>query len=411
MSIYSLCHVSDRDLLRDLASSVAEDRTTTTMLLARIAEVDARRLYAPAGFPSMYLYCVHELHLSEEAARKRIHAARTARQFSAIFDAIAEGRLHLSAVIVLAPHLTPENADELLAAAAHKTRAEIEQLLAERFPRPDLLAAVQAISPSATVSAAPSSSFGPIEERAPGRVEAERPRVTTLAPQRFPLRLALEQATHDKLRYLQELLSHQVPSGDLARVLDRTFDVAIRELERRKFSATSRPRPNPQRATSRRHIPAHVKRAVWERDGGRCTFVSPTGRRCPARAFLEFDHMDPVALGGQSTVERVRLRCRAHNQYAAECTFGAEFMRKKREEARRARAEARERAAAAAEKANELDVVPWLRQLGFRADQARRAATHCDDTVPDATLEERLRAALRFLSPSARGWSPAATPT
>src|SRR3989449_7180187 len=145
MSVYTLSHVSDSDLTRNLASLVAQDRTNTAALLAHIAEFDARRLYVPAGFPSMYLYCVHELHLSEEAARKRIHAARTARQFSAIFDAIAEGRLHLSAVIVLAPHLTPENADELLAAAAHKTRAEIEQLLAERFPRPDLLAAVQAI--------------------------------------------------------------------------------------------------------------------------------------------------------------------------------------------------------------------------------------------------------------------------
>src|SRR5207247_6917077 len=112
-------------------------------------------------------------------------------------------------------------------------------------------------------------------------------------------------------------------------------------------------RPNGRKARGRRNVPANVKRAGWERVGGRCTFVSPTGQRCPARAFLEFDHMDPVALGGQSTVERVRLRCRAHNQYAAECTFGAEFMRKKREEARRARAEARERAAAAAGKADE----------------------------------------------------------
>src|SRR5436309_13238534 len=120
MSIYSLCHVSDRDLLRDLASSVAEDRTTTTMLLARIADVDARRLYAPAGFPSMYLYCVHELHLSEDAARKRIHAARTARQFSAIFDDIAEGRRHLSAVVLLARHPTRGDADEPVAAAAGK---------------------------------------------------------------------------------------------------------------------------------------------------------------------------------------------------------------------------------------------------------------------------------------------------
>src|SRR5437867_8173834 len=153
MRSYSLSHLSDGDLQRGLVSLVARDRTNTAALLAHIAEYDARRLYVPAGFPSMYLYCVHELHLSEEAARKRIHAARTARQFPAIFDAVAEGRLHLSAVIVLAPHLTPENANDLLTAAAHKTRAEIERLLAEQFPRPDLLAAVQAIHPSPTLCA------------------------------------------------------------------------------------------------------------------------------------------------------------------------------------------------------------------------------------------------------------------
>src|SRR6059036_3501987 len=148
MSIYSLCHVSDRDLLLDLASSVAQDRTTMELLLARIAEVDARRLYAPAGFPSMYLYCVHELHLSEEAARKRIHAARTARQFPAIFDAVADGRLHLTAVNRLAPYLTPENANGLLEAAGHKTKAETGQLLAECFPRSEILTLVQGVPAS-----------------------------------------------------------------------------------------------------------------------------------------------------------------------------------------------------------------------------------------------------------------------
>ena len=173
------------------------------------------------------------------------------------------------------------------------------------------------------------------------------------------------------------------------------------------------------RATGKRCIPAHVKRAVWERDGGRCTFVSPTGRRCPARTLLEFDHLDPVALGGDATAEKVTLKCRAHNQYAAECAFGSEFMRHKREEARRARkaraaaarqtAEAREPAAAAAEKAKELDVVPALRNLGFRADEARRAAAHCDKTLPDEPLEERLRTALRFLSPPAAAGAPLRT--
>ena len=74
--------------------------------------------------------------------QEHIEAARAARQFPAIFDAVAEGRLELSAVIRLAPHLTPETADDLLAAAARKTEFELEQLLAERFsqrpsaPRP-----------------------------------------------------------------------------------------------------------------------------------------------------------------------------------------------------------------------------------------------------------------------------------
>jgi len=73
-----------------------------------------------------------------------------------------------------------------------------------------------------------------------------------------------------------------------------------------------------------------VRRAVWERDGGQCTFVSESGRRCDARKPLEFDHVRELARGGESTVENLRLRCRAHNQYTAECTFGSEFMRHKR---------------------------------------------------------------------------------
>jgi len=77
-------------------------------------------------------------------------------------------------------------------------------------------------------------------------------------------------------------------------------------------------------------VPAAVKRAVWRRDGGRCSFVGANGRRCGSRDFLEFDHVDPVARGGKATVERVRIRCRAHNDLEAERTFGASFMARKR---------------------------------------------------------------------------------
>ena len=138
MSKYSLSHLCDQDLLRNLVALVARDRATTAELLAHIAEVEGRRLFAPKGYPCMYDYCVNELHLPEDAAIKRIRVARVARQFPAVFAALADGRLHLTAVFLLSRHLTAENGAELLAAAEHKSKAEIQLLLAARFPQPDL---------------------------------------------------------------------------------------------------------------------------------------------------------------------------------------------------------------------------------------------------------------------------------
>src|SRR5512136_1858510 len=122
MSRYSLKHLPDSTLVHELKSLVAQDRATTALLIAHLGEVDARRLYAPAGYPSMYEYCVRELRFSEDMAYKRIQAARAARQFPAVYAMLAEGRLHLTAVVFLAPHLTPDNADELLAAATHRSK-------------------------------------------------------------------------------------------------------------------------------------------------------------------------------------------------------------------------------------------------------------------------------------------------
>ena len=145
MKAYSFSHLADRTLVREFVAAVTQNRGSTATLLAYLAEVDHRRLYLPAAHASMYSYCVNELHMSEETAFRRIRVARIARQYPAIFPALAEGRLNLTAVLLLAPHLTPDNADELLAAATHKRKSEIVLLLAERFPKPDVPTLVQAV--------------------------------------------------------------------------------------------------------------------------------------------------------------------------------------------------------------------------------------------------------------------------
>ena len=366
MSRYSLSHLSDPALLHELKSLVAQDRATTATLLAHLAEVDARKLYLPAACPSMYDYCVRELKFSEDAAFKRIRAARTARRFPAVFALVAEGRLHLSAIVLLTPYLTATNADELLAAAADQSKAALEQWLAGRFPRTEMLEWLEPVPAQKPLVAQLAPGPFKMETGAPGTGTASadvalqlapgpvipyvvpptsapapavdmRAQVKPVAPERFALQVMIGQGTRDKLRHAQELLGHAVPSGEVAEVLDRALDALIHQLERRKFAATDKPRPRRGRSSANpRHIPAVVKRAVWERDGGQCTFVSEDGHRCPARTRLEFDHVLEVARGGRASVAGIRLRCRAHNQFTAERTFGAGFMEQKRERAREA---------------------------------------------------------------------------
>ena len=382
MDPFAVSHFSDSALLHDLKALIARDCRTTAVMLTRIAEVDERRLFLREGYPSMHAYCIHELHFSEGATYKRINAARAARQFPAVLVAVAEGQLNLSGVVTLAGHLRSWNADELVAAATHKTRTEIELLLAQRFPRPDLPERLQAIAspPVATLptiapqgnqlspgkvdastfspgrptleavgeppgnvdAAAPPAGpagIGSNTQLSPGRAATPSPRswITPLAPERFGLQLTLDQETYDLLLQARALIGHQNPKGEIAPVIKSALKFFVAHLEKHKYAATDRPGPS-RPSASARHISAAVKRVVWERDGGRCTFVSDGGNRCAARTLLEFDHEDPVACGGEATADNVRLLCRAHNAYAAERAFGVEFMERKRAEARGERA-------------------------------------------------------------------------
>jgi len=412
MLALELTRLNDSVLLQKLAALVAHDRSTTATLLAYIAEVDERRLYAPAGYPSMYAYCVEALHLSEDAAAKRIHVARSARAFPVLLDALADGRLHMTAVRLLAPYLTPGNVGALIAEATHRSRAEVEQLLARRFPRAEALRLDDGISalpnsPSSQVGPIPGQAFGyapghtePADvQHAPGHTRTPQTVVAPLSPERYVLQIAISRTTHDKLRFAQSLLGHAIPSGDVACVLDRALDSLIGQIEKRKLGATKQSRRQPRPTRGRRHVPAAVRRGVWERDQGRCTFVGDSGHRCDARTQLEFDHIDPVARGGQATVERMRLRCRAHNQLEAERAFGVEFMRRKRAATGRPAGAASDRPIAEADSDDQAaDVIAGLRALGLRAIEARHLAGASRPDHP-ASLEERLRLALRAHQP------------
>lgn len=223
-TIDSLAHLSDEQLLTRVHTLADDERRTTVTLIAALAELDARRLYLRQGCSSLFTYCTQVLHLSEHAAYGRIEAARAARRFPILFDRLAEGALTLTSLSLLAPHLTEANHRDVLAAARHKTKREVELLVATLRPQPGVPAIVRKLRKPKAVAAPTarasdqnlSTANANTSVDSPSTRPAERcpwPVVKPLAPERYKLQVTLSADAHQKLRRAQDLLRHTVPTA------------------------------------------------------------------------------------------------------------------------------------------------------------------------------------------------------
>jgi hypothetical protein len=337
--------LSDRDLLARLDVLAGREREALVELVAYLAALDTRpAVYAAQGYGSMFSYCTQALRLSEDAACNRIEAARACRRFPAILDLLASGEVTLTSVRLLGRHLTPENHQAVLAKASGQSRNQIEALVAELAPRPDVPSSVRKLPmfmamPFSSAAPAPAASVVSFESTpaiAPSPaalLPTPRPIVQATAPERYRVQFTIGPETREKLRRVQALLRREIPDGDPGAIFDRALTLLLEKVEKTKLAAAAKPRlrpsirPGTDRAVRKpalpsRDIPRAVKRATWRRDAGQCAFVSPTGRRCSERTFLEFHHIQPHAKKGPATVANISLRCWRHNQYEAELIFG-----------------------------------------------------------------------------------------
>ena len=300
------------------------EREATAALIAALSEFDVRRLFLAEGYGSLFDYCTRALHLSERATCSRIAAARLARRFPIVLDLIADSRVSLTVVSLLAKHLNESNHRALLEEATHKTAGEVEVIVARLAPKPDAAAMVRRLSaPVARPVEASTAAVPRIEASHVVPRPSQRPVVTPLAPERFKVQFTMSGDMRDKLTAAQDLLRHSVPNGDIAAVFERALNALLSELGRTKKALVVRPRKQTRTARpGSRAIPAAVRRAVWARDKGRCAFVGGDGR-CRERGSLELHHVKPFAAGGAATVENIQLRCRAHNAHEADVYFGS----------------------------------------------------------------------------------------
>jgi hypothetical protein len=211
-----------------------------------------------------------------------------------------------------------------------------------------------------------------------------------LSGEEFAVEFTASRELRDKILKARALVCHSVPDGDLAKIFEKGLDLLIAKVEKERFGVgrkareragrvSDRPEPTlkedagasptsadsgvreerragsaavdasdpldgvapstptasveaPAPQSGSRHIPAAIKRAVYERDGGRCTFVDDQGRRCTSTQ-VQFDHADGFAWTRMHSVDNIRLRCPAHNQSAADEMYGREFMDRARTKA------------------------------------------------------------------------------
>ncbi len=376
-AVDSLCPIalptelSDGELLAATRRLVGRSNQLLASLLAHLAEVEARGVHRTRACASLYTYCIYELRFSEDEAFRRVSAARLVQRFPALLDAVAAGELHLTGLLMLGPHLTAENLVEVLARAKHRTKKELARLVRQLDPLPRVAPRIEPLGPEQPhlVPPAPTwdqfvSSLNPVRELEAGdrprdwaeernetvsaaandaaEAALDAPAPARVEPERYRVQFEASEEYVALVERAKALLSHAAPGAGLAELHVRAMRALVAELERERYAVTERARSTvgeerdaedgselPRRRG--RRVPAAIRRAVFERDRARCTFLSDSGERCRETERLELHHKQPFARGGEHRPENVTLYCRAHNALAAEEDFGMERVARARE--------------------------------------------------------------------------------
>ncbi len=368
----SLRNLSDREILSRIQELTRRERSLTLAVLLHLSEIERRRLHLKQGYASMFDYCTTGLGYSASAAARRIRTARCMARFPEMHALLESNEVNLSTVSQVSRVLSPENKDRLLTRIRGRSQREVDAIVAEYEPRsfppdrirpvvvrvPTVASAQAAAGVAASCSAdvpAPSGSQTPAPHSAPTsdhyrsgsdlcelRDGAPTHRESsTVTEKRMLVSFSASEAFMAKLEKIRSLAWHQLPANPS---LEQTFGLAMdrfiekedpsarreRREERKERSHTKgdekrEQRPaveRPSKVPHPRHVTAAVKDEVFTRDGGRCSYVGASGRRCASTRALQVDHINPIARGGRGAPGNLRLLCAFHNRLEAERVLG-----------------------------------------------------------------------------------------
>jgi HNH endonuclease len=314
-----------RDLTHRLADLLRREHTALAEFLLALAEFDRERRWLELGYTSLFYFLHRELGLSKGVAFYRKTAAELVQRYPEVVEPLGDGRLCLTSVVALAKVITPENRAEVLPRFFHASKGDAQAIVAElkpaaAAPRREVVTVPAPLASARTVAAElPSSeSVHPANQptpvvfalAAPAPPAPDLDRVEPLTADLRRFHITVSKRFLEKLAAARDALSHTLPDANTEAFLEAALDLLLEKSDRKK-GLVKKPRTAPAQPSARpRHIPAEVKRAVWIRDGGKCQWPTDSGGICGSTRQLELDHIVPVARGGRSTIDNLRVTCR-----------------------------------------------------------------------------------------------------
>ena len=292
-----------------------------------LAEFDRRDVYLALGYSSLWAYLLDGLHFDEGQVNLRTRVVHLIQRFPMLVEPLRDRRLSMSTLVMLGPLMTEANAADLVERASYKSKSDVEKLIVSIRPIEVKQEGFRALNQPSAPAPVPAVA----EDLAPVPAPLPPPRpLQPVADNLALFRAKLSNHTVESLKRCAELASHRIKPGDWDGLLGEMARVFCQHELKRIAAQTERPKKESRAPKGNRHISAAVRRVVWQRDDGRCTFVGPAGRRCNSRWRVQYHHVQAAGRGGPATADNIHLRCANHNQYEADVEYGKDFMDTKR---------------------------------------------------------------------------------
>jgi hypothetical protein len=300
----NLKSVSDMELRRDTKNLVKKEVLIGIEVLQHLREIDSRKSFALWGHSNLYAYCTEELKYSRGSAHRRIASMKLLREVPELEPKIESGELNVSTL-----------------SQAHSFFNQEERQLGKTYSveeKKEILSQIEGKSSDQTERL--------LKSKSPEQKKPEKKRV--LNAKETEIRFTAGQNLMEKFERLKNLMGHKSDAQTYAGLFEELADLALKKLDPMEKPTVVPPSETKSSTGETRYIPEKLKRAIWQRDKGRCSYVDPeSGKRCESKHALQYEHIVPFGRGGKSTFGNLKLLCVSHNQLAAIQAYGPEKMK------------------------------------------------------------------------------------